>query len=137
MERTHDSIRSSYRFAGLCFNFGKGLDDMNREALFCDGTQDYVIPAEPEANEKVVLRFRTAHNDVEDGEYIYIGAPSAKIRDWDQVPASMDIRNFYGGDLQGVMDKLSTAAGSLITGRTITRSLLFPASLHRHGRKGP
>ena len=28
---------------------------MNREALFCDGTGDYVIPAEPEINEKVVL----------------------------------------------------------------------------------
>ena len=39
---------------------------MNREALFCDGTQDYVIPAEPEANEKITLRFRTAHNDVEE-----------------------------------------------------------------------
>ena len=37
---------------------------MNREALFCDGTGDYVCPAEPEINEKVVLRFRTAHNDV-------------------------------------------------------------------------
>ena len=180
---------------------------MNRDALFCDGTQDYVIPAEPEAGAKVLLRFRTAHNDVEevelltedskyamwkassgnefdfyemewqlgeepfrysfeikkgeqiwyfnrcgvsdhreryydfvivpgfstpdwakgavmyqifvdrfcngdpsndveDREYIYIGAPSAKISDWNQLPASMDIRNFYGGDLQGVMDKL-------------------------------
>ena len=180
---------------------------MNRDALFCDGTQDYVIPAEPEKNEKIRLRFRTAHNDVEevcllvgdrsytmwkvisgddfdyyeiecqlgeepfrysfeikkgeqiwffnrcgvsdrredyynfvivpgfktpdwakgavmyqifvdrfcnvdpsndveDGEYIYIGAPSRKVRDWDQAPASLDIRNFYGGDLQGVMDKL-------------------------------
>ena len=180
---------------------------MNREALFCDGTGDYVIPAEPEINEKVVLRFRTAHNDVdevklhageqtytlwkmqttgefdfyeieyqlgtepfryyfeikkgteicyfsrygvtyraeeyysfiiqpgfstpewakgavmyqifvdrfyngdptndvEDGEYIYIGAPCKKIKEWSQAPASMDIRNFYGGDLQGVMDKL-------------------------------
>ena len=39
---------------------------MNREALFCDGTGDYVIPAEPEINEKVVLRFRTAHNDVDE-----------------------------------------------------------------------
>lgn len=39
---------------------------MNREALFCDGTQDYVIPAEPDANEKIVLKFRTAHNDVEE-----------------------------------------------------------------------
>ena len=33
---------------------------MNREALFCDGTQDYVIPAEPKVNEKITLRFRTA-----------------------------------------------------------------------------
>ena len=180
---------------------------MNREALFCDGTQDYVIPAEPEVNEKITLRFRTAHNDVEevslltgdrsysmwkicagdefdfyeiewqlgeepfhysfeiksgeqiwfynrygvsdhredyyaytivpgfktpewakgavmyqifvdrfcngdtsndveDNEYIYIGAPSRKIKDWDQVPEALDIRNFYGGDLQGVLDKL-------------------------------
>ena len=180
---------------------------MNRDALFCDGTQDYVIPAEPEINDKITLRFRTAHNDVEevniltggrsysmwkrssrgefdfyeiecqlgtepfrycfeikkgdqicyfnrygvsdhiedyyafiivpgfstpdwakgavmyqifvdrfyngdptndveDGEYIYIGAPSAKIKDWNRPPASLDIRNFYGGDLQGVMDKL-------------------------------
>ena len=176
---------------------------MNREALFCDGTGDYVCPAEPEINEKVVLRFRTAHNDVdevklhigeqeypmwktrtngefdfyeieyqlgedilrycfeikqgaeicfysrygitgkkenyydfiispgfktpewakgavmyqifvdrfyngdptndvEDNEYIYIGAPSRKVKDWNQAPEAMDIRNFYGG----VLDKL-------------------------------
>ena len=184
---------------------------MNREALFCDGTGDYVCPAEPEINEKVVLRFRTAHNDVdevklhigeqeypmwktrtngefdfyeieyqlgedilrycfeikqgaeicfysrygitgkkenyydfiispgfktpewakgavmyqifvdrfyngdptndvEDNEYIYIGAPSRKVKDWNQAPEAMDIRNFYGGGfqggLQGVLDKL-------------------------------
>ena len=180
---------------------------MNRDALFCDGTQDYVSPAEPAVNEKVFLRFRTAHNDVEevnlltgehshamwkvcsgdefdfyeiewqlgaepfrysfeikkgeqiwyfnrygvsdhredyyaftivpgfstpegakgavmyqifvdrfcngdpsndveDREYIYIGEPSTKIRDWNQTPAARDIHNFYGGDLQGVMDKL-------------------------------
>ena len=45
-------------------------------------------------------------NDVENSEYFYIGAPSAKIENWEQVPAALDIRNFYGGDLQGVMDKL-------------------------------
>ena len=39
---------------------------MNRDALFCDGTQDYVIPAEPEKNDRIRLRFRTAHNDVEE-----------------------------------------------------------------------
>lgn len=180
---------------------------MNKEALFCDGTRDYVIPPEPKENEKIVLRFRTAHNDVEevniltggrsyamwkthcrgefdyyeivcqlgsepfeymfeikkgeqicyynrcgvcdheetyyafkivpgfstpewakgavmyqifvdrfyngdpdndveDREYIYIGAPSTKIKDWDQMPAEMDVHNFYGGDLRGVMEKL-------------------------------
>ena len=37
-------------------------------------------------------------NDVEDNEYIYIGAPSRKVKDWNQAPEAMDIRNFYGGD---------------------------------------
>ena len=35
---------------------------MNRDALFCDCTQDYVLTAEPEINEKISLRLRTAHN---------------------------------------------------------------------------
>jgi len=169
---------------------------VNREALFCDGTGDYVCPAEPEINEKVVLRFRTAHNDVDevklhigeqeypmwktrtDGEfdfyeieyqlgedilrycfeikqgaeicfysrygitgkkenyYDFIISPGFKTPEWakgavmyqifvdrfcngdptndvedneyiyNQAPEAMDIRNFYGGDLQGVLDKL-------------------------------
>lgn len=180
---------------------------MNKNALFCDGTSDYVIPAEPGIHEKVRLRFRTARddaqevclisggetlqmqkmssgevfdyyetevqltdtmfvyyfrikseseelcyhrcgvsehpveyynfrimpgfstpawakgavmyqifvdrfcngdpsNDVEDGEYIYIGEPVCKVKDWNEFPAAMDIRRFHGGDLQGVLDKL-------------------------------
>ena len=180
---------------------------MNKNALFCDGTSDYVIPAEPGIHEKVRLRFRTARddaqevclisggetlqmqkmssgevfdyyetevqltdtmfvyyfrikseseelcyhrcgvsehpveyynfrimpgfstpawakgavmyqifvdrfcngdpsNDVEDGEYVYIGEPVCKVKDWNEFPAAMDIRRFHGGDLQGVLDKL-------------------------------
>ena len=180
---------------------------MNREALFSDGTSSYVIPPEPQENENVRIRFRTAkddvdevlvitgteefpmkkvcsgevfdyyevkrqlstepftycfkikdkeevcyynrcgtsdkivklyefkivpgfstpdwakgavmyqifvdrfyngdpENDVEDREYIYIGAPSEKVKDWSQPPSSMDVRRFYGGDLQGVLEKL-------------------------------
>ena len=45
-------------------------------------------------------------NDVETGEYIYIGAPSERVTDWNKYPAYMGVREFYGGDLQGVMDKL-------------------------------
>ncbi len=46
-------------------------------------------------------------NDVETGEYIYIGEPCTRVTDWDKYPASyMGVREFYGGDLQGVLDKL-------------------------------
>ena len=181
---------------------------MNRKALFCDGTESYVIPAEPGQNEMVMLRFRTAKedvekvhlvvpgrgeflmrrsfskgmfdyyeiqwqletelfsycfriddgedscyynqcgvsdsiiemyhfqimpgfstpdwakgaviyqifvdrfyngdssNDVQDREYIYIGEPCQRVTDWMSPPSAMDVRRFYGGDLQGVLDKL-------------------------------
>lgn len=45
-------------------------------------------------------------NDVLTNEYQYIGEKSRHVEDWNQYPASMDVRNFYGGDLQGVLDKL-------------------------------
>ena len=180
---------------------------MNKKALFCDGTSQYVNPSEPERNEEVAFRFRTAKddaehvclvhekiryemektqtgevfdyyeikrqlgeepfryyfeirsgsevcyynrcgvservvsdydyvvcpgfrtpkwakgavmyqiftdrfcngdpdNDVEDREYYYIGDYSRKVTDWNRYPAAMDVREFYGGDLKGVWDKL-------------------------------
>ena len=180
---------------------------MNKKALFCDGTSQYVNPSEPERNEEVTFRFRTAKddaehvclvhekiryemektqtgevfdyyeikrqlgeepfryyfeirsgsevcyynrcgvservvsdydyvvcpgfrtpkwakgavmyqiftdrfcngdpdNDVEDREYYYIGDYSRKVTDWNRYPAAMDVREFYGGDLKGVWDKL-------------------------------
>ena len=45
-------------------------------------------------------------NDVQDGEYNYIGEPTLGIVDWNRYPSSMDVRAFYGGDLAGVMRKL-------------------------------
>ena len=45
-------------------------------------------------------------NDVESGEYIYIGQPVSKVADWNSYPETMDVARFYGGDLQGVWDKL-------------------------------
>ena len=45
-------------------------------------------------------------NDVLTGEYSYVGQQVRRIDDWDKVPDTMDVGNFYGGDLQGVMDKL-------------------------------
>ncbi len=180
---------------------------MNKEALFCDGTGNYVMPSEPKPSEMVRLLFRTAvddvdsvelytggeyygmkkivtlrgfdyyriyrkigeetmqycfrirqgeeivyynqygvsdrivddyafricpgfetpgwakgavmyqiftdrfcngdpSNDVADNEYNYINEPVKAVKDWYQTPSVMDVRNFYGGDLQGVRDKL-------------------------------
>lgn len=45
-------------------------------------------------------------NDVETGEYYYINGPTERIGDWSKIPASMGVREFYGGDLQGIIDKL-------------------------------
>lgn len=45
-------------------------------------------------------------NDVETNEYYYMGDYSQRVTNWDKYPANMGVREFYGGDLQGVMDKL-------------------------------
>ena len=45
-------------------------------------------------------------NDVQTAEYCYIGEPVQKVEDWNRYPAQMDVRDFYGGDLQGVLDKM-------------------------------
>ena len=45
-------------------------------------------------------------NDVESGEYSYIHEQVARIEEWSRSPQNMDVRNFYGGDLQGVIEKL-------------------------------
>ena len=180
---------------------------MNEQALFCDGTGAYVIPPQPDANEVITLRFRTAKDDVDavrlltkdakydlqkaytkgefdfyevnwrmgedtfrycfeiqkgeeicyynrygvtneiigyyafaiapgfatpdwakgavmyqifvdrfcngdpfndvlTGEYYYINSQCNRIEDWEKLPDNMDVNNFYGGDLKGVMDKL-------------------------------
>ena len=45
-------------------------------------------------------------NDVESREYFYIGDYSRKVTDWNKYPDKMGVREFYGGDLQGGIDKL-------------------------------
>ncbi len=46
-------------------------------------------------------------NDVVSGEYSYIGEQVDHVYDWNEPPkATMDVRSFYGGDLQGILDKL-------------------------------
>ena len=53
-------------------------------------------------------RFRNGDpsNDVLDNEYSYLNEGTVRVKDWDKRPASMDVREFYGGDLAGVLEKL-------------------------------
>lgn len=45
-------------------------------------------------------------NNVEDNEYYYTGGHAKKITEWNKFPDELDVRCFYGGDLQGVRKKL-------------------------------
>lgn len=45
-------------------------------------------------------------NDVLDREYSYIDDYSVQVKEWNKYPAAMGVREFYGGDLQGVLDKM-------------------------------
>ena len=53
-------------------------------------------------------RFRNGDptNDVVDNEYYYIIGHAKHVPDWSATPSDTDIRSFYGGDLQGIIDKL-------------------------------
>ncbi len=53
-------------------------------------------------------RFRNGDpaNDVLDREYAYINDGVTRVLNWYKRPAAMGVREFYGGDLQGVLDKL-------------------------------
>ena len=45
-------------------------------------------------------------NDVVSDEYNYIGEHVSHVDNWDKYPAAMGVREFYGGDLEGVIQKL-------------------------------
>ena len=70
-------------------------------------------------------RFRNGdpRNDVTDNEYYYTGGHVRAIDDWNKIPDSLDVGNFYGGDLQGVEQKISYLTSLGIEG--IYFNLLF------------
>jgi alpha-glucosidase len=45
-------------------------------------------------------------NDVVDREYMYVGKLTRNIKNWEEYPDPDSVRDFYGGDIQGIIDKL-------------------------------
>lgn len=103
------------------FEVRKGEETViyNRRGAFCDTREQYqfaIVPGfqTPDWAKGAVMyqiytdRFRNGNpdNDVETDEYFYINDTVKKVEQWDQLPASLDVGNFYGGDLQGVLEKL-------------------------------
>ncbi|MDO5476501.1 MAG: glycoside hydrolase family 13 protein [Eubacteriales bacterium] len=67
-------------------------------------------------------------NDVYTGEYRYEGKPVVQVRDWDRPPSNEGYREFYGGDLQGVIDKLDYLADLGIEAIYFNPIFLSPSS---------
>ena len=45
-------------------------------------------------------------NDVQDQEYLYLGEGTVEVNKWQKYPSAMGVREFYGGDLLGIIKKL-------------------------------
>lgn len=111
-----ESHQISYHFQiekrgeSICYNRQGVVDEINPYFDFC------IIPGfhTPAWAKGAVMyqifvdRFYNgdSSNDVVDREYSYIGEPVTRVKDWNKMPASMGVREFYGGDLKGVWEKL-------------------------------
>ena len=111
-----ESHQISYHFQiekrgeSICYNRQGVVDEINPYFDFC------IIPGfhTPAWAKGAVMyqifvdRFYNgdSSNDVVDREYSYIGEPVTRVKDWNKMPASMGVREFYGGDLKGVWKKL-------------------------------
>ena len=94
----------------ICYNRQGVVDEINPYFDFC------IIPGfhTPAWAKGAVMyqifvdRFYNgdSSNDVVDREYSYIGEPGTRGKNWNKMPASMGVREFYGGDLKGIWEKL-------------------------------
>ena len=94
----------------ICYNRQGVVDEINPYFDFCT-IPGFHTPAWAKGAvmyQIFVDRFYNgdSSNDVVDREYSYIGEPVTRVKDWNKMPASMGVREFYGGDLKGIWEKL-------------------------------
>ncbi|MCL2854869.1 MAG: glycoside hydrolase family 13 protein [Defluviitaleaceae bacterium] len=66
-------------------------------------------------------------NDVMDDQYIYLGKPAKKMA-WSDPVENVDICNFYGGDLAGIVSKMEYLAGLGVEAVYLTPLFASPSS---------
>ncbi len=69
-----------------------------------------------------------AANDVQTGEYCYLGGLVQKAKNWDMPIQEDDFRWFYGGDLQGICEKLDYLQELGIEGIYLNPIFVSPSS---------
>jgi len=77
-----------------------------------------------------VDRFKNGNeeNDVVNNEYVYLGRAAKRADSWDQPIPTEDYCNFYGGDLQGIIEKLSYLSDLGIEALYLTPIFVSPSS---------
>lgn len=93
-----------------CFSRLGVQENPRQEGLFCI-TPGFHVPEWAKGAvmyQIFVDRFRNGDpgNDVESDEYVYIGFPVTRVEDWEEGISVHDVDRFYGGDIQGIMEKL-------------------------------
>ena len=95
----------------VCYYNRSGVTDVVHEAFDFTIVPDFSTP--DWAKGAVMYQIYTDRfcngdpgNDVVSGEYYYIDRQVQHVDDWYEDVADYDVHRFYGGDLQGVIDKL-------------------------------
>ena len=94
-----------------CYYDRYGVNDKPREEYYF-----FIVPgfSTPEWAKGAVMyqilvdRFYNGNpaGDVLDGEYYYVDGPTKHVENWAHCPQGISVREFYGGDLEGVRQKL-------------------------------
>ncbi len=110
----HEGLRYYFRIEkgdDICFYNRMGVTDDTQSSFAFRITPGFHVPGWAKGAvmyQIFVDRFCRGDetNDVQSYEYIYIGRPVYHVGNWNQNPSEMDVGHFYGGDLQGVWNKL-------------------------------
>ena len=92
-----------------CYYDRYGVNDKPREEYYFCIVPGFSTPAKGAVMYQILVdRFYNGNpaGDVLDGEYYYVDGPTKHVENWAHCPQGISVREFYGGDLEGVRQKL-------------------------------
>lgn len=94
-----------------CYYDRYGVNDKPREEYYFCIVPGFSTPEWAKGGGHVQILVDRFYNgnpagDVLDGEYYYVDGPTKHVENWAHCPQGISVREFYGGDLEGVRQKL-------------------------------